>query len=744
MNYSYLMLGLIRNLLVSLLVGWSCTASSSDNSNGDSECQACHVVETKLWQESDHAMSMALPTDSSVKGDFSGVIASHFSKTARFYRDSNGFRIDLTEDGLKTSLQVAYTFGVYPLQQYLIEVEPGQYQVFPFAWDDRPLASGGQRWYASYDENILPNDRLHWLQPLQNWNGMCADCHSQGLERNFDTSRNKFDTSWNHINVACESCHGQFSEEHYTSDEIDRIQSSLLSKTAKMTPGSWHRDSNDRVARWQGRERKKELMDVCFNCHSLRSPVTDGFSSDSAFFDTFSPALIDNTMYYPDGQIKEEVYVYGSFLQSKMYQAGVFCQDCHDSHSMSLKVQGNGLCLQCHSPKIYQNTEHTLHDLSSSAGQCVNCHMPETVYMGVDARRDHSFVIPRPHLSKKFSVPNACTQCHEDKSNLWAAEKILALQGEPSPISTDQIAFMTLLKVGQLDKEEHLRVINSTELSVIKRASALGLLANSIREIEPRYFSQWIDSADPLIRLAAANVGALLAETHRSKVLSVLLSDKYKAIRVAAASILAGSQLTNMDVLHKAAEELAMANEINSWRGEGSFNQSLLYAKQGKLSDSIKLLNRSIKFDPYFDAAYVNLAETHRILGNSKLEREALKNGLLTNPGSAPINYSYGLLEIRTGNRLGAVDFFASAKALSPYNVQYAYLYYLALEGVGRTEDAVKNLKLDLHRYDYNEQLIQLGLKYSQINLDTQSFDYLQSLLKTKANRENTDGAFQQ
>jgi len=729
------MLYCLRYLFISVLLTWSFVASGTEAAFAAEEktversCQNCHAKETELWQGSHHSKAMAFPTDSNVLGDFSDVRFSHYSKSARFYREKSYFKIDFREDDQLTRYQVAYTFGVYPLQQYLVEVESGRYQVFPFAWDSRNAESGGQRWYATYDENIPSDDRLHWQQPLQNWNGMCADCHSNGFKRKFLPRDNSFNSTWEHINVSCESCHGSLAEDHGRQPKQKANFSKPLSETNVKNIGFWTRSENEPVAHWQGEKRDNRFMETCFACHSLRSPLTDGFSANTPFLDSFIPTLINNIMYYPDGQIKEEVYVYGSFLQSKMYQAGVNCLDCHNSHSMALKAEGNELCLQCHNPQEYQQIEHTRHDLDSIAGQCVSCHMPETKYMGVDARRDHSFVIPRPHISESKHTPNACIQCHDDKSDAWALNTLKSWHGDPKPITQDEALFLRLLNVGYLSREEHLQLANSLELSVIKRASAINLLPSSVGRLSGKQFLPWVQSVEPLVRLAAAQAGNLLPEPERKTVLSILLKDKYKAVRVAAANHLVGMKHSDFHSLQNAVEELFTANNVNSWRGEGNFNQSLIYSKQGKLKASIESLKRSISIDPYFDAAYVNLAETYRTIGNAKLERDTLKQGLTTNPNSGPINYSFGLLEIRSGKNARAVGYFFKAKQSSSNNAQYAYLYFLSLDNAGKTKQALDEIMQSIDQYQSNPQLVELALSFAHKLGDRDSFNEIKALL---------------
>jgi hypothetical protein len=130
--------------------------------------------------------------------------------------------VSISYDGKSVIYPIKYTFGHFPLQQYLAETALGKLQVLPFAWDSRSKEQGGQRRYHNYsDEEIRPQDRLHWRQPLKNWNGMCADCHSDGLIRGYKSQKNSFNTQFDNINVGCVSCHGDMSNHGQQSTHND-------------------------------------------------------------------------------------------------------------------------------------------------------------------------------------------------------------------------------------------------------------------------------------------------------------------------------------------------------------------------------------------------------------------------------------------------------------------------------------------------------------------------------------------
>lgn len=697
-----------------------------------SNCVNCHQQQVSNWEQSDHAKAMAIASKDTVLGNFNHSETTHYSQRAVFYTDGATFKIDLTEDNKTTTYQVAYTFGHFPLQQYLVPAKGGRYQIFPFAWDSRSKAEGGQRWYPNYQsEDLKSNDRLHWQQSLQNWNGMCADCHSDGLKRNFEAKNNKFDTQWDNINVGCQSCHGNM-ESHATNlnkppqDKIALINSSQQTKKVI----NWLLSPNEAVATLKNKDGKlattkqkkarQKSMDTCFSCHALRSPLTDGFAPNKSFLEQFSPSLISQPLYHADGQIKEEVYVYGSFLQSKMFKEGVTCIDCHDAHSMKVKAQDNSLCLQCHNAVLYQQEKHTGHSMDSEAGQCVTCHMPESTFMGVDDRRDHSFKIPRPDLSIKYNTPNACLNCHKDQDNQWAESQLKQLHGDPETLSRSEQDFIILLKNQNLDFARHIALINDTELNEIKRASALMLLLNTRQNISNNVITPWVNSEYPLIRLATAKIGYLLSNKDKQLSYKKLLSDEYKSIRVATAEHLLG---LGFNISKQALNEVLDVQKVDTWQGEGNLKQSLMWSMLGKKNKAIESLEYSINIDPYFASAYINLAELYRSSEESLKEKQLYKLALSNMPNDASIRYAYGLFLIRIGDKLASVHAFKKALTLQPENPQYAYLYLLALDATGKTKQALTELKRKI-KHDQSKELIQLGMNFSRKINDKKSYYY--------------------
>ena len=681
-------------------------------------CVSCHANERQIWLKSDHSKAMALADKENVLGNFDNIDVSHYGQKALFFIKENQYQVTISYDNKTETYPIKYTFGHYPLQQYLVETEQGKLQVLPFAWDSRKIEKGGQRWYHNYShEEIRPEDRLHWRQPLQNWNGMCADCHSDGIVRNYNGEKNSFASQFDNINVGCLSCHGDMSAHAKTLQNTPHKRDVTSDVTSSNHPtGQWLRSLGEKTAHWEGDKRDNDFMDNCFACHSLRSPLRDGIQTNTPFLDQFTPQLPSFPNYYADGQIKEEVYVYGSFLQSKMFAAGVNCLDCHDKHTMKLKIEGNGLCLQCHGAEVYNVKDHHQHNNESTGAQCVNCHMTENRYMGVDDRRDHSFKIPRPDISSEFNTPNACTTCHDGKSNQWASNKLKTWHGKPDTLPLSK-QFLMKLNIGKaISLEQHLSIINDENIDVISRATAIQLLSYSAQVLNAENLTPFLTHKEPLLRLSATNAANLLSPKDKVTLLSPLLKDKYKAIRVSAARNLVNSKISSVDqnAFDSAFKALVYSNKISSWRGEGRVNQASLSIEMNDFENGEQSLKKAIEIEPYFETGYINLADIYRSQRKPFQVASVLSKGIKKNAKSAAIHYSYGLHFVRQKNMNKAIDLFDKAMTLMPDNSQYAYTYVLALDGIGQSKHALNTLKNLISTYQNKAQLKELGLYLAQ------------------------------
>ena len=374
---------------------------------GRQACVQCHKEQNRVWSGSDHDLAMDLATDKTVLGDFDDVMFQHFDVTSRMYKKDNRYFIH-TEgpDGEMADFPIKYVFGHYPLQQYMVEFDRpadmpedqvSRVQVLRISWDTEK-----EEWFylppPDVDEKLDPDDDLHWTGIAQCWNTMCAECHSTDLRKNFDHDALRYHTSFEEIDVSCEACHGPGSV------HVDLANALSL---------FWDRKVGYGLPELKGTDPEPEIQ-VCARCHSRRRVLRDDDRAGEPLYDYCANELLQPETYFCDGQIRDEVYVHGSFIQSKMYHKKVRCSDCHDPHSTKIKFTGNKLCTSCHQHPAgkYDSPQHHQHKAGSTGTSCVECHMPETTYMEVDARRDHSLRVPRPDLSLRFGTPNACTRCH--------------------------------------------------------------------------------------------------------------------------------------------------------------------------------------------------------------------------------------------------------------------------------------------------------------------------------------------
>ena len=531
---------------------------------GAESCAGCHAPETERWKTSHHALAMQKASVTTILGDFANATLTHHGVTTVFSRDGDKF-IVRTEgpDGAPHDYEIAYTFGVFPLQQYLIAFPGGRYQALGIAWDSRPKAQGGQRWFPLYPTQILRvGDRLHWTGRDQTWNYQCASCHSIDVKKNYDLAADSYATSWTDIDVACEACHGPGSRhiawakaraaenpKPSQTDPNHQPETGTLGLTTKLeraSPGQWQMNPETGIAQRVEALNSREL-DVCGGCHSRRKVISRDPSAGATFLDSYLPALLEPGLYHADGQIDGEVFEYGSFVQSRMYHAGVICSDCHEPHSLALRDKGNGLCAQCHLPAKFDVAEHHHHQLGSAGAQCVNCHMPSKTYMEVDNRRDHSIRVPRPDLSASIGTPNACTQCHADRTANWGAQRIAEWFPHGRQTRPHFGAALYAGHTGAADAEPLLdALIADQDQPAIARASALALLAPVATPASEAAVKAALADPNPLVRAAVPRALPAAPTPAMVEAVAPLLNDPVRAVRIETARVLAGVDQRSM------------------------------------------------------------------------------------------------------------------------------------------------------------------------------------------------------
>ncbi len=659
---------------------------------GSEVCAGCHAGEYAAWQASQHAAAMQHATEASVLGRFDGDQFAYAGVTSRFFRRDGQYFIRTDgPDGQLADFEVKYTFGVEPLQQYLVELAGGRLQAVSVAWDSRPAEQGGQRWFHLYpDERVDHLDELHWTRRSQNWNFMCADCHSTAVRKAYNAATDAYASDYAEISVGCESCHGPGSAHLGWAAQASGDPAKGL--TFALAPA-------------------QQQLEVCAQCHSRRAQIAEGYQAGRPFTDHYLPSLLDSELYFPDGQQKDEVFIWGSWLQSRMHQAGVTCSDCHDPHSQSLLAVGNAVCAQCHAPAAYDVSTHHHHAPGSTGSQCVECHMPARTYMVVDPRRDHSMRVPRPDESVLHGTPNACNHCHVDQDAEWAAAAVRGWLGRDARGSHSFTAMFHQADLGDARAAAGLAgLAGDLDQPSIVRASAIERLAR-LGEADPQLVREAARSDDPLLRLAAVRLADALPAEERPALLARLLRDARLAVRIEAARALApfqaGLGAGYAEDWLRAEGEYRATLHYNADRPEavvalGSFEASL-----GRLAPALGAFAQARRMDPTYVPAYLNAADALRLQARDEEATRLLAEGIDTVPSSGHLYHSLGLAQVRLGLREEAMLSLGRAMELEPDEPLFTYVYAVALHSTGSPRQAMQLLRAALHRWPGQRDMVE-------------------------------------
>jgi len=662
---------------------------------GSSNCQSCHTKEFSDWKKSDHYLAMQHAYDSTVLGDFNnatyvadGVTNNFFKKDGKFYINTQG------DDGLNHDYEVVYVFGYFPLQQYLIAFPGGRLQSTRASWDSRD-----KKWFHQYTgQKIHHKDWLHWTGTGQNWNTMCASCHSTNLQKNYQFSSDTYNTTWDEINVTCESCHGPGSK------HTDFMNSPEYKRGVRLKNSGliYAKNTNPQIQ-----------LNTCAPCHARKSDLSQQFIASDEIMDNLIPQIISNNFYFADGQINDEDYEYSSFTQSKMFHKEVRCSNCHNPHSGKLVATGNNLCMSCHEPK-YNTEQHHFHKINTEGAQCINCHMPVKTYMGNDHRRDHSFRIPRPDQSIIWETPNTCTSCHKDKSNTWAADAIKKNYGPTRAYHFSD----DLLPGSELtDKSEKhlLKLLADTLQPEIARATAVYYLGNIQTQQSANALIGALKDKKPLVRYHALRVLDNFPPQVWQSFAYQNLTDNVRAVRIATA-----------DLYHRLPAETIPASARNAYAAADAENKKYLQYQTDFAVGNVMLADyelqggdhlgaiihymRGLKKDSLMNYARLNLAASYSTAGKNDEALKALKEAALIDPQNDRIFYNLGLLYYELNDIPLALKSFQKSIQLGSENTGLYYNYGLLLQQQGKLKEAEQIL---LDGYTINPLAININYALS-------------------------------
>jgi Flp pilus assembly protein TadD len=705
-------------VLPALALVSGCVAESApavrDAYVGRTRCAGCHAEAAAAWTGSHHDLAMQEVGPESVLGDFDGVTLERGGVTTVFRHDGDRFIVRTDgPDGGVADFEVAYTFGVTPLQQLVIRFPNGRFQMLDIAWDARPPEEGGQRWFSLQpDVDAGSEGPFHWTRPSQRWNTHCAECHATDLRKGFDVASRAFETTWAEIDVSCEACHGPGAAhvalaEAAAGGVADAVGDGWGLRVDLVERGRiWVLSPDATTATLAGPQPWRTEIEACAACHARRARLGARRPSASGLHDAYAISLLRADLYHADGQIMEEVYVYGSFAQSRMYAAGVICSDCHEPHSLELRAEGNALCTTCHRASTYDAPSHHFHEPSGSGARCVECHMPATTYMVVDPRRDHSIRIPSPELSRAIGVPNACNRCHTDRTTEWAvaaAERWYGPRPGPDHYGLalhagrrgDPAAAPVLLALGA----------DSTRPAIV-RGTALSLLADFPSGGSARALEVALSDPEPLVRLGA--VQGLRAQPALAAAPLALraLDDAVAAVRFEAVRLLAPlppptdpdeAAIVERAIAEYERVQLDAADDSGSWVTLGD-----LYASRRRVAEAEAAYETALELDPTDLGASLNLADLLRALGREEEGERVLLAAERHHPTSAALLHAIGLLRVRRGAAGEAIAWLERAAAADPDNPRWAYVHAVAVASSGDVAHAVDILEeaLALHPFD--------------------------------------------
>ena len=663
---------------------------------GSTSCRECHAEEFQSWQNSHHGLAER-PVTTSVDG-------AAFTPSRTFRHGSQQTSVGYTNNAWEvTTLQatnqyetvrVERVLGTEPLRQFLVNFGNGRLQTLEAAYDPR-----SNEWFNVYGtEDRQPGEWGHWTGRGMNWNSMCATCHNTRVRKNYDEATDSYHTAAAESTVGCESCHGP-------------LQAHVEWQQRK----SKERDPTLR------RLTRVQTFDNCGFCHSRRSDLTGDFKPGDNFFDQMRLATVDGTdIFYADGQVREEDYEFSAFLGSRMHFKGVVCSDCHNPHSAKTVLPGNWLCLRCHNgsqtnaPNINPST-HSHHrvfgfdtngqptnldllaykpkEIQETGGECVNCHMPQTVYMQRHWRHDHGFTIPDPLVTKQSGIPNACNRCHQEKNVDWALEWVQKWYGSkmerPTRIRTQAIV---AARAGDVRGRDALLSLLAREEIPYWRAVATGLLQSWASEPLVRdALLRELTNASGLVREASVRSLEPLLETDSERVGTVInqrLDDALRNVRVAAAWALR----SQLDPRSHAASDLLRTLDFNADQPAGQMEKGVYALSHNDRELALAHYLKASEWDPNSALIHNDIGVVLASLGRGKEAVAHLEKACALEPRSAEYRYLLGLAYNETGQAAQTIDALQTAVKLDPRHGRAWYNLGLALNTSGRVEEGLDSL----------------------------------------------------
>lgn len=630
---------------------------------GSESCKDCHQQAYTNWLGSHHALAERPLNEAQDKPAFVPTRSFQHGTQTSSVAQVQG-RYEITTKGLGGEQKVfkaERVIGENPLRQYLVANGGGRLQVTEVASDPRT-----NDWFDVYgNEDRQPGEWGHWTGRGMTWNVMCANCHNTRLRKNFLPENDTYSTSMVEMGVGCEACHGPLA------DHVVWQKRFPLAPGQKRDPQ--HKDPTLKT------QTKDQIRDTCATCHARRGELTGDFKPGDRFSDHHMLVIPDETdTFYPDGQVRDEDYEFTAFLGSRMHSSKVRCIDCHEPHLAKRRLQGNALCLTCHSapippaPKVNPAT-HSHHKIGTAGDLCTDCHMPITSYMVRHQRHDHGFTIPDPLLTKQFNIPNACNRCHTKTNETvqWSIDYVDKWYGKKMDRPYRQRStVLAQARNGDHNSVPGLIKLMQEEKIPMWRASAVLLSRHWINEppVAAAIIGRAKD-ADPLVRsVAARSLEALLGQpgSKATNVLQSLLTDTSRVVRVEAAWALHAT----VDANSTAGKDLLRYLTHNVDQPSGLMQMGVYTMDRGNNADALAYFQKAVQWDE----------------------------------GSAPLRHALAICESVNGRMQEAVKQLEAACRLAPREATYRFQLGLAYNEANRLKDAAASM----------EEAVKLDPQYTQ------------------------------
>jgi hypothetical protein len=495
----------------------------------------------RRWAGARHSKMLQPASPATVLGDFAAGAVTLRGARFTLARDGDRYFVEGPFPAAdRRRHQIAFTLGSRRVQHYLTRLPDGRIVVLPPAWDVER-----REWFHNLD---IVNPEESAENPVQVWNSSCYGCHVSGATKGFESRSGTYATRWSDFGTSCERCHGPGDthvKQYAAASRRGAIRSSAIVVPTRLTP-------------------ERSTM-VCAQCHSLRDITVPGFMAGADYFDHFTPVLeyaqasTSDPAYWPDGRPRRFSNDAIGLWQSRCFLDGkATCTTCHaDPHEPDvdrhpeLSRAGNAICASCHAPIVAAGARHTRHAAGSPGSACIACHMPRTVVSLRSRMPDHTISVPAPENTVRHGIPNACTECHQDRDAAWAAGRLADWHpnGRRTRLIARADAFSAARTRDPSALDALIRLAGDDAQPPLIRANAVGYLRFYPGARAETYLAAALSSPHAPVRLTAA-LGLGEPGFRRDRVIPVLvnaLDDASRAVRVAAALALVNLKATGLD-----------------------------------------------------------------------------------------------------------------------------------------------------------------------------------------------------